>query len=246
MDLKSPQNLYSGFYIDKALGNNAFSYTKRKQNKIYVAPLIEGTLGDLHIGDKIAFSEMENETEKNCYGLNSYLYFRYGKKDIFIFDNHNHAFFFWICGFLQNRIALNSTLLHIDQHKDMRTPEKPPPFTLQKELSLNAVFNYTNFELNVGNYIQPAMELGLYKKIEIIDGAVDFHKVINFDFILNIDMDIFSSDMAYISDDIKLNFIKAMIKKSNFITIATSPYFIEQAKAIDRLRLLLGGSGQPK
>ena len=37
---------YIGFYIDKPIGNNIFSYEDRENKKIYVPKLIEGTLDD--------------------------------------------------------------------------------------------------------------------------------------------------------------------------------------------------------
>jgi len=54
----------------------------------------------------------------------------------------------------QGIISDNSLLYHIDEHADTRDPEKyllkPDSRDLQK------VFEYTNFFLNVGNYIIPA------------------------------------------------------------------------------------------
>ena len=37
---------YIGFYIDRPIGNNIFSYEDRENKKIYVPKLIEGTLDD--------------------------------------------------------------------------------------------------------------------------------------------------------------------------------------------------------
>ncbi|USN58289.1 MAG: hypothetical protein H6767_08515 [Candidatus Peribacteria bacterium] len=47
-------------------------------------------------------------------------------------------------------------LYHIDEHSDMRDPEeyllKPDSLDMQK------VYEYTNYFLNVGNYIIPAQQ----------------------------------------------------------------------------------------
>ncbi|MFT7538714.1 MAG: hypothetical protein ACI9F2_000865, partial [Lysobacterales bacterium] len=57
-------------------------------------------------------------------------------------------------------------------------------------------------------------------------------------YILDIDIDIFSDQMNYIDNFLKLKCIKEYIKKASVITVATSPYFIDQYKAIDYIKLL--------
>ena len=42
---------YNGFYIEKPMGNNIFSYDERENKKIYVPKLIEGTLDDVLVGE---------------------------------------------------------------------------------------------------------------------------------------------------------------------------------------------------
>ena len=55
---------------------------------------------------------------------------------------------------------------------------------------------------------------------------------------LDIDLDIFSKDMDYIPYDLKVSKIKDLIKKAKVITIASSPFFIEQDYAIKVLKEL--------
>ena len=52
----------------------------------------------------------------------------------------------------------------------------------------------------------------------------------------DIDMDIFSQDMEYINDDLKISKIKEFAQQARFITIATSPFFIDQKIAIERIK----------
>jgi hypothetical protein len=120
----NPLKLYNGFYIEKSAGNNAFSFEKRKNKRIFVAPLIHGNINDLKAGQKIAFSEIADGIEKNKVGLDNFIYSNNNGKDIFIFDNHNHAFFFWIYALKEGRLKKGSTLVHVDQHTDMREPSK--------------------------------------------------------------------------------------------------------------------------
>ena len=58
------------------------------------------------------------------------------------------------------------------------------------------------------------------------------------EYVLDIDLDIFSKDMEYIPYDFRLNKIKDLIRGAKVITIASSPYFIEQDKAIKVLKEL--------
>ena len=58
------------------------------------------------------------------------------------------------------------------------------------------------------------------------------------EYVLDIDLDIFSKDMDYIPYEFRLNKIKELIKGAKVITIASSPYFIEQDYAIKVLKEL--------
>lgn len=238
MPIDQVLDLYSGFKIDKPLGNNAFSYQQRNNKEIYVPPLIMGKLSDLAVGEEVAFSEMQDGIEINKRGLKKFIYISKKDKDIFIFDNHNHAFFFWMWAVKERKIKANSILVHIDQHADMRKPSKPPSIDISKKIRLQDVFTYTNFELNVGNFIKPAMEINLFSKIEMINSSESFKCKIPDDFILDIDLDIFAPELDYIDYQLKIDKITNYIARSNFITIATSPYFIEQDYAIKIIQSL--------
>ena len=69
-----------------------------------------------------------------------------------------------------------------------------------------------------------------------MDNSYSFEYDTSEEFVLDIDLDIFSKDMDYIPLDIKINKIRNLIKKAKTITIATSPYFIEQEYAINILK----------
>ena len=113
------------FLITDNASNNSFSYDKRKSPSIFVTDIIDGGLSDVQAGDEIVFEDFdENGGLKSCTGLKHFVRFQHptSGKPIIVVDNHNHVFYFWHearqGGLLQN----NSTLIHIDQHKDMREP----------------------------------------------------------------------------------------------------------------------------
>jgi hypothetical protein len=229
---KSIYDFYNGFFIDQPVGNNIFSFADRKNKRIYVPPLLTGQLSDLAIGDEIVFSEIEDGIEKNKKGLKHFIHWITNKKEIFIFDNHNHAFFFWMYSWMQSKIDLGTILVHVDQHTDLRKPTLRFAGKLKPELSLNEIFHYTNYELNVGNFIQPALDLGLISSIEMINSSASFDNLIPEKFILDIDLDIFAPELDFMDNVIKRMKIRSYIKEASFITIATSPFFIDQKFAI--------------
>ena len=225
---------YTGFYIDEPTGNNVFSHEERKNKAIYVPKLIEGTLDDVKVGDKVVFSEIDFEEEINAIGLEHMVKYDFKGKDIYIFDNHNHAFYFWIKSLNNNMFNKGCKLVHIDQHKDMREPEN-------YDVDINDiddVFRYTNYTLNVGNFIKPALHHNIFSEAIIIDSTYGLEMDVEGEIVLDIDLDIFSKDMEYMSYDLRVNKIKEYINRAKVITIASSPFFIEQDYAIKVLKEL--------
>lgn len=225
---------YKGFYIDKPYGNNVFSYEERENKKIFVPKLIEGNLEDVQVGENIVFNEIDEDTEVKAKGLKNLVQYKFQDKTIYIFDNHNHAFYFWMKSLKNNKFSKGCKLVHVDQHKDMREPQE---YMVDIE-DLDDVFRYTNEVLNVGNFIQPALKKEVFSEAIIIDSSYGFDVEIEGEYVLDIDLDIFSKDMDYIPYDFRLNKIKNLINNAKIITIATSPYFIEQDYAINVLKEL--------
>lgn len=223
---------YKGFYIEKQIGNNIFSFEERENKKIFVPKLIDGNLDDVFVGDKIVFNEIDEGTEIKAIGLKNLVRYKLGNKDIYIFDNHNHAFYFWVKSLKENYFNKGSLLVHIDQHKDTREPSN---YDVDID-NLSDVFRYTNEVLNVGSFIKPALNKNIFKDVVIIDSSYGFDFDTNCEFVLDIDLDIFSKDMDYIPYSKKIDKIRHLINKSRTITIATSPYFINQDYAIKVLK----------
>lgn len=225
---------YVGFYIEEPVGNNVFSYEERMNKKIFVPKLIKGTLDDVSLGKNIVFNEIDEDTEIKAMGLENLVQYEVDNKAVYVFDNHNHAFYFWMKSLDRGLFNQGCKLVHVDQHKDMRKPED---YNVDIE-NLDDVFRYTNKVLNVGNFIQPALKKEIFSDVIIIDSSYGFDINVEGEYVLDIDLDIFSEDMDYIPYDFKLKKIKDLIKKAKVITIATSPYFINQEYAIKVLKEL--------
>ncbi|MBF0479386.1 MAG: UPF0489 family protein [Candidatus Omnitrophica bacterium] len=229
-------DFYKGLYIETPEGNNAFSYDLRVNKKIFVPGFIQGSLKDVKPGEEVVFSEVVDGLEKNCRGLRHFVHWRLGHKDIFIFDNHNHAFFIWLWGLAQRKIDLIDLLVHIDQHTDLRDPQSFFDGNCD-QIDLPAAFDYSHKVLNVGNFIKPALDMGLFSDLAMINSKESFEKPVwPGKYIVDLDMDIFAPEMNYIPENLKVDVIQQYIENSDFITIATSPYFIDQELAISKLR----------
>lgn len=230
-------NNYIWFYLDEAKGNNAFSFEQRKNKKLWVPKLIEAEIWDIELWDEVVFEDFgfDDQLSTNT-GLKNFYKISWQGKDIYMFDNHNHAYYFWYLARSQNIIWDDNTLIHIDEHADTRDPGeylmKPDSQDLQK------VFHYTNYVYNVGNYIVPAQKEWLISKtIQVrntcnLEEYLDLRSTLGENIILNLDLDFFQPDLDFIDYDLKKKVVLDAAKKAKVITVATSPFFINQDLAI--------------
>jgi DNA helicase IV len=238
------------FSITKPVSNNTFSFDKRVSPKLYVPSVIEGTAEDVQIGHEIVFEDIDNEGfYQSCVGLKHFVKMRHPETgaSMVIVDNHNHVFYFWYEAWHQGRIDRGMPLIHIDAHKDTRKPERN--LTHEEASDLQKVFEYTNSVLNVGNYIPPAMQEGLIGALISVTSEDELFKIGESEdynprhtektkFLLNIDLDFWAPEMNYIDENKSLQIIRKLMEKAAMITIATSPFFIDQKRAIEIFRKL--------
>lgn len=236
----------TAFYITEKKWNNAFSYEDRKVKKLYVPSLkeiwnsFEIQLLDKN-SEKITFEEYDfDDNLRACFGLEHLYELEWKGKKLILVDNHNHVMYFWYLARKQGIISDNTLVYHVDEHADTRDPWeyllKPDSF------DLNQVFEYTNFFLNVGNYIIPAeKEWLVWKTVQIrSDNALDEYIQGGYyqyeqerNIILNLDLDFFEPELDFIDYEKKKQVILDIAQKADYITVCTSPYFIDQQRAIE-------------
>jgi len=265
------------FYITEKIWNNAFSFTERTHPqplpnkegsitpKIWVPELIKiDSFDEIKLQsdkEKVAFEDFwfDDKLSTN-YGLENFyeivrphpnpLLLGEGiEQKIYLFDNHNHALYFWYLAKEKWLISeKNNTLYHIDEHADSRDPDE-----ILEKTDLESIFKYTNFsKINVWNYIVPAeKEWLIWKTIQIRNtkNLEDYLKGQTQDLplqekcrgescvhpnniILNLDLDFFQPDLDFIDYDLKKKVILDIAKKADIITVSTSPFFIDQNLAI--------------
>lgn len=225
----------SPFYLTEQIGNNAFAYDARGKNpRLFVPSIIEGSLEELRQGDEVVFADFdENNNLQESKGLKFFLRSNYKGIPLIVMDNHNHAFYFWEEALAKGDLQKKAALVHIDGHKDMRSPEQA-----YEGQSLEDAFHFTNEILNVGNYIVPAIECGTIGEIQFVtsEAALNDDSFFNKqNKILNLDLDYFAPELSYIDFQKAKKFILKHAENASLITVCTSPFFIYQELAIRRL-----------
>jgi hypothetical protein len=230
------------FYIEDPVSNNAFSYEKRANKRLFVPSLVEGTFEEVKTGCEIAFEDFDDDgVLRSCTGLLNFVRMEWRGKPVYVFDNHNHSFAFWHLEAISGRLKSGVTLLHMDMHRDSRSPAR---FLSPAESCYgDAVSRYTNTVLDVGNFVLAAVKTGLAGKVVNLDGESSMREfnpsaLKTGNIIFDLDLDIFAPEMDYIDIGLKLGTIRMAAGKSAMVTIATSPFFIEQDLALKRLRAI--------
>ncbi len=230
--------------------NNALNFERRENPSLYVPAVIEGGLDDVRMGNEVVFEDFDEYDQlQSCVGLEHLVKLKHPQtgKPMVVVDNHNHVFYFWYEAWHQGLIERGITLVHIDAHRDTRVPQRS--LTHEEAGDLKAVFQYTNSVLNVGNYIPPSREEGLVGELISITSEREldefgFRRDARFcvstknPFILNIDLDFWAPEMDYIPRQKSLSLVKKWMEQADLVTFATSPFFIEQTRAIEVLHAL--------
>ena len=131
--------------------------------------------------------------------------------NIVVVDNHDRVLEFW---------PKWLPVIHIDQHTDMRPVED---------------------WVNVGNFLHHALDTNHISGSTLINTE---YSLLNFTapkhpYILDIDLDFRDPAMGIESFDKSIQICKWLIQNAQIITIATSPYFIDQTLALRLLQKLL-------
>ena len=236
--MKTLEQLYNGFYLNKMCENTRISNWK---TPLRVAPIKRvSKYENLEIDyEHFAFAEKNESWEiEYFHWLKNFL--RIEKSDfppVFVFDNHNHAPVFRYYTMRLNKEA--PILIHIDQHSDCWGNQNHLKFDWTKD-DLERVFHFYNEKCNVGNFIPPAIESWIISdqiQIRSVTALQNLEIDKNQNFILDIDLDFCLDwiDRKTVNED-AVKILKAKFdgfwKNALCITIATSPYFLDQELAI--------------
>ena len=195
-------------------------------------------LDDLILWENIVFEEIEDGKLLSCTWLSSLLKISINNKMIYIMDNHNHALYFRYEALHDGLIQKWATLLHVDQHADMNEPDERISETQQNDLEYIA--EYVTEKTQIASFIWPALNAGLIDECVQIRSEAKLEEMVVKDWwdnvILDIDIDFFVWEKDY---GHKMHLLRQMIEKAHVVTIATSPYFIDQQEAVSLIKELL-------
>lgn len=182
-------------------------------HKQYLTPIKSWTLTDVKLGSHIVFEETDEKgVLHQCTGLE---YIVKIEPNIVVVDNHDLVLEFREQGL---------PVIHLDQHTDLR-PVGPEG-------------------VNVGNFLRYALDTWFISSATQINTE---YSLLQFNTqniapnttIVDIDLDFRHPDMSIEQFEKTIQITKLLIKKAKIITIATSPYFLDQNLALSLLKLIL-------
>ena len=121
-----------------------------------------GSINDLELEDIGTKNTVNGHDIKSpSYALKEYIRTTFGKRKIpvYVFDDHNHAFFAWMEAKKVGKITDGSVLYHFDDHSDGKKSAHLPV-----DNSLEQIANYAQ-SLDFDNFIDPAVRLGVISKV---------------------------------------------------------------------------------
>ncbi len=240
-------------FLMKPIGNNTINFWERKEygsdSILRVPPLIHGSLDDVRLLESGVCYEYVSDKWKliSASGLESLIQIPRSDKDIYIIDNHNHAFSCRWISYLSQHIARGSHLIHIDQHSDYSDPSQYLSEFIQEtspeKIWLQDIDTYTNEVLTIGSFIKPALDSGFCMSHDMILSEYalldyDITSLSSKSLIVDIDLDFRAPEMGieYYYQTIKKVRQLIALPDVGCITIATSPTYIHQQRALQVLR----------
>lgn len=233
-----------GVFLKPGEGNNGFSLDRKGERQdLRVTPLAVGSFAELELSDVPALQDFDEDTWVECPGLKSALLsFEYGVP-IYFFDNHNHAFYGWCEALKAGWISPGDSLVHIDAHFD----DADPPHMDVDIGDLQSVWDYTQHALQIATFIKPALKMGIFSDLVNLVETPDFEhfEMPKGQIVMDIDLDVFCEEMRHISWQQKVEALKACLPQTALLTVATSPFFIDQEKALAVWSRLCGELFEP-
>jgi len=180
-------------------------------HKQYLTPIKKWTVADVKIWSHLVFEEIDEKWK--LYQCTWLEYIIKIEPNIIIVDNHDRVIEFREQGL---------PVIHIDQHTDLR-PVGPEG-------------------INVGNFLRHSLDTWLIPSATQINTE---YSLLHFDYstisnyILDIDLDFRDPKMGIEQTRKTIQIVKNLIKKSKIVTIATSPYFLDQSLALKLVKEIL-------
>ena len=188
------------------------------------------SLDQLSLWDQPVFDEHTWLAER-------YFYQNSSLPPICIVDNHNLVLPFW----REYSQWSNPICYHIDQHADLNTPSTLP----DSLASIEDVINYTLDHTSIASFIVPALHSNIIStcvqirsEYALLENIAEMSMNGRWSYLLDIDIDFWS-----MSSDTELTkhctLLREPMQNALCVSIATSPAFIDQDRALHIVRKLL-------
>lgn len=237
-------------WLTEAGGNNAFAYHERQQQNAEVAPRLRcpscrhiSSVDEIKKWTRPTFAEVDTSWNVVTYTWLHHIYqfalpHKTQKIPVYVFDNHNYAMYYWIKHILTTT-QKPVPVIHLDQHSDLGKTASPyPSYTTQQARTPeydHQLATYVTTHCNVGNFIHPALEAWYISSCIWIKNQYMVEELstqqAEKSYILDIDLDFWAPAMGT-SFDATLPIVRTLMHHASCITIATSPYFLDQDFAI--------------
>jgi hypothetical protein len=139
----------------------------------------------------------------------------------------------------------SQNLIHIDQHSDL--------WPNINQLNLSQIhhpqyqWDFAYLECNIGNFITPCIDSWLISNMIQVRTEYKLNEITNIHtpasntlpIIVDIDLDFRAPEMWISSIETTMSQVRTIIDQADLITIATSPYFIDQWLALELLHQLI-------
>lgn len=162
------------------------------------------------------------------------------QKSIWIFDNHNHALYFFLDLYIHRTKPIH--IIHIDQHSDLWKREWD--IDIRQLHSETYRYHLTNFETHIGNFLRAFLTLletsctQIRSETKLLEFDID-EFISDYHIILDIDIDFWAPEMPNQQTNLTIEKTKKLLEYADTVTISTSPYFIEQKLAIEVVKNIL-------
>ena len=199
-------------------GNSGFS---DEEHNLPIPAIRQGGADDITFGDDIAFIDSSSGVAER--GLKNFIigHTTHTGTPIFICDNHNYVLEAW-----QLLQVVQPTLVHIDQHRD------DAPAIQLEALYHTRICDYIDFAIKNNWIDEQIISIIEQNDLQQLKSIPDHNKI------CNIDLDIFTPDCTILSLEDKVAAIIVAANNCSLITLATSPGFIAQPRAIKIAKLL--------
>ncbi len=234
----------SQYELQEDRGNNAHAFNERKiiqgKNPSLIIPSLKkiDSHKEIILGKHIVFEDLDqNHTLQSCTGL-AHLY-QLEKQNIYIMDNHNHALYFWLehINTQWNQNRNKREVIHIDAHADLGTNKNH--LDTSKIGDKSYTWDFTNLQCQIGNFIPPFVEATWIQCQQVRSSSklLSTTLVDSKQTILDIDLDFRALEKQIPREE--LSKVRELITSASLVTIATSPFFLDQDRALHFLEQIL-------